>query len=218
MNFSFGCYSEYNCIMQSLLEYSRSIKPDGWKYSQSSISLYGIQVCSYVLLICRWTWHYITIANSQVFHLQLLGTHWPTHAYLLTITIVIYSVHYLFLALTITLAHTIIYLHIYFVYLLQIHYCILLSHLQSTIHHNSQCHSFDYLALSLHLLQISWSRTVVFTSTQPGLSIQSCTELYRNHRATEAIEGVHSITVLYSFLQCLSSSKSPSDAVAVCTE
>ena len=75
---------------------------------------------------------YITIANSQAFHLQLLGMHWPTHTYLLTITIVISLVHYLFLALTIAqVAHTIIYLHIYFMYLLWHLYCIILSQLQT---------------------------------------------------------------------------------------
>ena len=38
----------------------------------------------------------ITIANSWVFHLQLLSMHRPTHAYLLTIIIVAYLVHFLF--------------------------------------------------------------------------------------------------------------------------
>ena len=62
------------CIRSPVvLEYSRST--DSREYGRSSISLYGIQVCSYVLPIRHWTWRYITIVNSQVFRLQLLGTH-----------------------------------------------------------------------------------------------------------------------------------------------
>ena len=61
--------------------------------------LFPYMVYKYVLPICHWTWHYITIANSWVFHLQLLSTHLLTHTYLLTIIIVIYLVHSLFLSI-----------------------------------------------------------------------------------------------------------------------
>ena len=102
-----------------------------WPKFKFQIFFYGIPVCSYLLLIRDWTWYYITIVNSWVFSLQLLRTHWPTYAYLSTITIVTYLVLY-YLALTIAqVAHTIIYLHIYFAYLLRNNYCILLSRLHS---------------------------------------------------------------------------------------
>ena len=114
-----------------LLEYSRWIK---LMAECTAEVLFPYMIYKYALPIHHWTWHYITIVNSQVFHLQLLGMHWLTHAYLLTITIVIYLVQSLFLSiesLTIArVAHTIIYLHIYFVYLLQNLYHILLSRLQ----------------------------------------------------------------------------------------
>ena len=79
-------------VVMSLLEYSRSIKPTAESTAEVQISFYGIQVFSYLLPIRHWTWRYITIINSWVFSLQLLGTHWPTYAYLLTITIVTYLV------------------------------------------------------------------------------------------------------------------------------
>ena len=46
-------------FLSLMLEYSRSINP-----TASSISFYGIQVCSYLLPIRHWTWRYITIVNS----------------------------------------------------------------------------------------------------------------------------------------------------------
>ena len=59
--------------------------------------------------------------------------HWPTYAYLSTITIVTYLVLSLYWALTNTqVVHTVTYLHIYFVYLLWNNYCILLSHLHDS--------------------------------------------------------------------------------------
>ena len=115
-----------------MLEYPRSIKLMAESTAEVQISFYGIQVCcgnhSYLLLTCHWTWRYITITNSWVFSLQLLCTHWPTYTYLLTITLVIYLVLSLYLALTnARVAHTITYL--YFVYLLWNNYRILLSRL-----------------------------------------------------------------------------------------
>ena len=100
-----------------MLEYSRSIKLTAESPAEVQISFYGIQVCcgnhSYLLLTCHWTWRYITITNSWVFSLQLLCTHWPTYAYLLTITLVIYLVLSLYLALTnARVAHTITYIYI----------------------------------------------------------------------------------------------------------
>ena len=120
----------YNQLEGGVLEYSRSIKPTAESTAEVWISFYGIQVCSYLLPTRHWTWRYIAIANSWVFSLQLLCTHWPTYAYLLTITIVIYLVLSLYLTLTnARVAHTITYLHIYFVYLLRNNYRIILSRL-----------------------------------------------------------------------------------------
>ena len=131
-------HSAYNWLEGGVLEYSRSIKPTA---KHTANVLFPYLVYKYVLPIFHWTWHYITITNSQVLPLQLLGMHWLTHTYLLTIIIVIYLVYSLFLALTIAwVAHTIIYLHIYFVYLLQNPYHILLSHLHSC-HHKAGTHN-----------------------------------------------------------------------------
>ena len=47
-----------------MLDYSRSIKPMAESTAEVQISFYGIQVCSYLLPICHWTWHYTTIVNS----------------------------------------------------------------------------------------------------------------------------------------------------------
>ena len=138
----------YNWLEGGVLEYSMLIK---LMAEHTAKVVFPYVVYKYVLPIHLWTWCYITIANSQVFHLQLLSTHWLTHAYLLTIIIVIHLVHSLFLALTIArVACTIIDLHIYFVYLLQNLYCILLSHL----------HTLPPLAFSSSLL--SWPVVYIY--------------------------------------------------------
>ena len=98
-----------------LLEYSRWIK---LMAECTAEVLFPYMVYKYALPIHHWTWHYITIANSRVFHLQLLGTHWLTHAYLLTITIVIYLVLSLFLSINHCPSSTYNYLHTYI-------YCVL---------------------------------------------------------------------------------------------
>ena len=55
-----------------LLEYLRWIKPTS---ERTAKVLFPYMVYKYVLPSRHWTWRYITIANSQVFRLQLLGTH-----------------------------------------------------------------------------------------------------------------------------------------------
>ena len=62
----------YNQLEGGVLEYSRSIKLTA---ECAAEVLFPYMVYKYVLLIRHWTWHYITIANSQVFCLQLLDTH-----------------------------------------------------------------------------------------------------------------------------------------------
>ena len=105
-----------------------TILPCQWLWICHSVSvqfpypyMVYVQVCSYLLLIRHWTWHYITIVNSWVFLLQLLGTHWPTYTYLPTITIVIYLVLSLLLSIDHRPSGTYNYLltYIYIVYLLQ---------------------------------------------------------------------------------------------------
>ena len=66
----YQCSPCWNCV----LEYSRLVKPTA---EHTAEVLFPYIVYKYVLPIHHWTWHYITIANSWVFHLQLLGTHWP---------------------------------------------------------------------------------------------------------------------------------------------
>ena len=74
-------------LMQNLLEYSRSIKP-----TEVQVSFYGIQVCSYILPTCHWTWHYITIVLFMSIFITITLHALTYYAYLFTITIVTYLV------------------------------------------------------------------------------------------------------------------------------
>ena len=67
-----GMYHFRDLGPTTLLEYSRLIKLTA---ECTAKVLFPYMVYKYVLPICHWTWHYIAIANSCVFNLQLLGTH-----------------------------------------------------------------------------------------------------------------------------------------------
>ena len=95
------------------------------------VSFYGIQVCSYILPTCHWTWRYITIVLFMSIFVTITLHALTYYTYLFTITVVTYLVLSFMLSIDQRPSGTNNYLLTYnFVYVLRNNYRIILYHLQ----------------------------------------------------------------------------------------